>query len=573
MPEPIIEFKDFSFKYNSQAEPTLKNINLKINKGEKILLAGPSGSGKSTIGRCLNGLIPNIDQGEVEGKCLVNGKDITDTSLFDFSFTTSTILQDADSQFIGLTVGEDIAFALENDCQPKDKMHQTVNQWANELKIKELLTQSPQSLSGGQKQIVALAGVLVDESPILLFDEPLANLDPASGLKTMEIIDKIQKELNATVIIIEHRVEEVLSQPIDRIVLVNDGTIVADQPTNQLLHSHTLEKIGVREPLYLKALTAANINLSFIKELAKISTLPVSEQISDKLATWIKQTKITKKESDNLPLLKLDHVGHQYSKNQPYPLKDVSTTINQGDFISIVGQNGAGKTTLCRTICGFISNEGKITLKDQNLSDLSIKERAEKIGYVMQDPNQMISQKMIFDEIALGLRLRNVDEETIKQKVDQTLKICGLYPFRHWPISALSFGQKKRVTIAAILVLEPEIIILDEPTAGQDWKTYTEIMSFLKHLNTMEKTIIIITHDMHLMLEYTSRSLAFAKGKLIADTTPIELLTNQDLIKEASLKRTSLYDLAKHYNLPDPNKFVQAYINFEQQNWKDEDYE
>lgn len=573
MTDPIIEFKDFSFKYNSQAEPILKNINLKINKGEKILLAGPSGSGKSTIGRCLNGLIPNIDQGEVEGKCLVNGKDITSTSLFDFSFTTSTILQDADSQFIGLTVGEDIAFALENDCQPKDKMHQTVNQWANELKIKELLTQSPQSLSGGQKQIVALAGVLVDESPILLFDEPLANLDPASGLKTMAIIDKIQKELNATVIIIEHRVEEVLSQPIDRIILVNEGTIVADQPTNQLLHSHTLEKIGVREPLYLKALTAANVNLSSINEVDQISTLPVSEKISDKLAAWTKQAKITKKETDNLPLLKLDHVGHQYSKNQPYPLKDVSTTINQGDFISIVGQNGAGKTTLCRTICGFISNEGKITLKDQNLSDLSIKERAEKIGYVMQDPNQMISQKMIFDEIALGLRLRNVDEETIKQKVDQTLKICGLYPFRHWPISALSFGQKKRVTIAAILVLEPEIIILDEPTAGQDWKTYTEIMSFLKHLNTMGKTIIIITHDMHLMLEYTSRSLAFAKGKLIADTTPIELLTNQALIKEASLKRTSLYDLAKHYNLPDPNKFVQAYINFEQQNWKDEDYE
>lgn len=573
MTEPIIEFKDFSFKYNSQAEPTLKNINLKINKGEKILLAGPSGSGKSTIGRCLNGLIPNIYQGEVKGKCLVNGKDITSTSLFDFSFTTSTILQDADSQFIGLTVGEDIAFALENDCQSKDKMHQTVNQWADELKIKELLTQSPQSLSGGQKQIVALAGVLVDESPILLFDEPLANLDPASGLKTMAIIDKIQKELNATVIIIEHRVEEVLSQPIDRIILVNEGTIVADQPTNQLLHSHTLEKIGVREPLYLKALTAADVNLSSIKEVDQISTLPVSEKISDKLAAWTKQAKITKKEADNLPLLKLDHVGHQYSKNQPYPLKDVSTTINQGDFISIVGQNGAGKTTLCRTICGFISNEGKITLKDQNLSDLSIKERAEKIGYVMQDPNQMISQKMIFDEIALGLRLRNVDEETIKQKVDQTLKICGLYPFRHWPISALSFGQKKRVTIAAILVLEPEIIILDEPTAGQDWKTYTEIMSFLKHINTIGKTIIIITHDMHLMLEYTSRSLAFAKGKLIADTTPIELLTNQALIKEASLKRTSLYDLAKHYNLPDPNKFVQAYINFEQQNWKDEDYE
>ena len=672
MTEPIIEFKDFSFKYNSQAEPTLKKINLKINKGEKILLAGPSGSGKSTIGRCLNGLIPNIDQGNITGECLVNGKDITKTSLFDFSFTTSTILQDADSQFIGLTVGEDIAFALENDCQPKDKMHHTVNQWAKgekillagpsgsgkstigrclnglipnidqgnitgeclvngkditktslfdfsfttstilqdadsqfigltvgediafalendcqpkdkmhhtvnqwaeELQIKELLKQSPQSLSGGQKQIVALAGVLVDESPILLFDEPLANLDPASGLKTMAIIDKIQKELNATVIIIEHRVEEVLSQPIDRIVLVNDGQIVADEPTNQLLHENSLEKIGVRQPLYLKAMTAANIDLSSIKKLDKITDLPTSDSISKQLENWVDQAPVKENTATHQPLLTLDHVGHQYNKNQPYPLKDVSATINQGDFISIVGQNGAGKTTLCRIICGFISNEGKITLKDQDLANLSIKERAEKIGYVMQDPNQMISQKMIFDEIALGLRLRNVDEETIKQKVNQTLKICGLYPFRHWPISALSFGQKKRVTIASILVLEPEIIILDEPTAGQDWKTYTEIMGFLKHLNKLGKTIIIITHDMHLMLEYTTRSLAFTKGKLIADTSPIELLTNPKLIKEASLKRTSLFELAQHYHLPDPNKFVQAYINSEQKNWKDEDYE
>ena len=573
MTEPIIEFKDFSFKYNSQAEPTLKNINLKINKGEKILLAGPSGSGKSTIGRCLNGLIPNIDQGEISGECLVNGKDITQTSLFDFSFTTSTILQDADSQFIGLTVGEDIAFALENDCQPKDKMHQTVNQWAEELQIKELLTQSPQSLSGGQKQIVALAGVLVDESPILLFDEPLANLDPASGLKTMAIIDKIQKELNATVIIIEHRVEEVLSQPIDRIVLVNEGQIVADKPTNQILHDDILEKVGVRQPLYLKAMSAANIDLDSIKKLDKISDLPDSESIGQKLENWVDQTPVKERTKAHQPLLKLDRVGHQYSKNQPYPLKDVSATINQGDFISIVGQNGAGKTTLCRIICGFISNEGKITLKDQDLANLSIKERAEKIGYVMQDPNQMISQKMIFDEIALGSRLRNIDEDIIKQKVNQTLKICGLYPFRHWPISALSFGQKKRVTIASILVLEPEIIILDEPTAGQDWKTYTEIMGFLKHLNNLGKTIIIITHDMHLMLEYTTRSLAFAKGKLIADTSPIELLTNPELISEASLKRTSLFELAQHYHLPDPNKFVQAYINSEQKNWKDEDYE
>lgn len=563
MTEPIISFKNFTFKYDSQAFPTLKNINLDINKGEKILIAGPSGSGKSTIGRCLNGLIPNIDTGDIEGECLVNGKNIQDTNLFDLSFTTSTILQDTDSQFIGLTVGEDIAFALENDCKPQDKIRQTVHRWADELNISHLLKQAPQNLSGGQKQIVALAGVLIDESPILLFDEPLANLDPASGVKTMALIDKIQKELNATVIIIEHRVEEVMSQPLNRIILINDGKIVADKKPNDLLHENELEDIGVRSPLYLKALKKAGINLTDIPDLTSVKALPTSKEISEKLQYWVDHSTLEGEKEAKTPLLELKGVGHRYNKLQVNPLHDVTATINKGDFVSIVGQNGAGKTTLCRIICGFISNEGRILFNGDDLAPLSIKERSEKIGYVMQDPNQMISQKMIFDEVALGLRLRNYNKKEIQEKVYHALKICGLYPYRNWPISALSFGQKKRVTIAAILVLEPDLLILDEPTAGQDWKTYTEIMNFLKDLNDQGKTIMIITHDMHLMMEYTNRSLAFADGELIADTYPIKLLTEKSLIKKAALKRTSLYDLAMKYQLKDPNAFVRAYINSE----------
>lgn len=563
MTEAIITFKDFSFKYDSQAEPTLKNINLNINKGEKILIAGPSGSGKSTIGRCINGLIPNIDSGDITGKCIINGKNITETSLFDLSFTTSTILQDADSQFIGLTVGEDIAFALENDCQPQNKIRQTVHRWADELEIGKLLKQSPQNLSGGQKQIVALAGVLVDESPVLLFDEPLANLDPASGMKTMSLIDQIQKRLNATVIIIEHRLEEVLSQPIDRIILIDDGQIVANKTPNELLHENKLENIGIRSPLYLKALEKANIDIEQIPDISSVDKLPDNSIISEKLKEWEQKNTLKINSIEPKPLLELKDVGHRYNKMQVNPLHDVNTTINQGDFISIVGQNGAGKTTLCRIICGFISNEGRILLNGEDISNLSIKERSEKIGYVMQDPNQMISQKMIFDEVALGLRLRGYSKKDIKDKAYQALKICGLYPYRNWPISALSFGQKKRVTIASILVLEPELIILDEPTAGQDWKTYTEIMSFLKKLNEQGKTIMIITHDMYLMMEYTNRSLAFANGELIADTDPIKLLTVKNLVKKAALKRTSLYDLAKKYNLNNPDNFVRAYIDSE----------
>ncbi|MCI7160979.1 ABC transporter ATP-binding protein [Lactobacillus amylovorus] len=563
MTQPIISFKNFTFKYDSQAFPTLKNINLDINKGEKILIAGPSGSGKSTIGRCLNGLIPNIDTGDIEGECLVDGKNIQNTNLFDLSFTTSTILQDTDSQFIGLTVGEDIAFALENDCKPQNKIRQTVHRWADELNISHLLKQSPQNLSGGQKQIVALAGVLIDESPILLFDEPLANLDPASGVKTMALIDQIQKELNATVIIIEHRVEEVMRQSLDRIILINDGEIVADKKPNDLLHENRLEDIGVRSPLYLKALEKANINIANIPDLTSVAALPDEPEIGHQLQDWANHSILEGEKKETTPLLELKGVGHRYNKLQVNPLHDVTATINKGDFVSIVGQNGAGKTTLCRIICGFISNEGRVLFNGDDLASLSIKERSEKIGYVMQDPNQMISQKMIFDEVALGLRLRNYNKEAIKEKVYHALKICGLYPYRNWPISALSFGQKKRVTIAAILVLEPDLLILDEPTAGQDWKTYTEIMSFLNQLNEQGKTIMIITHDMYLMMEYTNRSLAFADGELIADTLPIKLLTEKSLIRKAALKRTSLYDLAKKYQLRDPDAFVRAYINSE----------
>lgn len=561
----LIQFRDFSFQYDSQQEPTLHHINLTIEKGEKVLLAGPSGSGKSTLGKCLNGLIPNLDKGTITGQCLIDGKDISQTGLFDLSFTTSTILQDTDAQFIGLTVGEDIAFSLENDCVPQEKMKQVVDRWAKELDLADLLKQSPQSLSGGQKQRVALAGVLVDESPILLFDEPLANLDPASGYKTMRLIDQMQKKFGATVVIIEHRLEEVLTQAVDRIVLVDDGRILADQKPDDLLKADRLEAVGVRNPLYLDAMKTAGIDMSQFSKLTPLTELPVDADAKNKLLAWQNSYQLPTEKAAGSGLLALKDVGFSYSPDQKFPLKEVNAEIKQGDFVSIVGQNGAGKTTLCRLICGFLPNTGDITWRGESLAGLSIKERADRIGYVMQDPNQMISQTMIFDEVALGLRLRQVPEAEVKEKVARVLKICGLYPFRTWPISALSFGQKKRVTIAAILVLEPDLLILDEPTAGQDWKTYTEIMSFLKELNESGKTIMIITHDMHLMLEYTDRSLVFAKGRLIADTTPIALLTNEDLVKQASLRQVSLFELAQHYGLPDPEDFARKYAAYERE--------
>lgn len=558
--EPIIEFKDFSFKYRAQKEPTLKDINLTINRGEKVLIIGPSGSGKSTLSQCLNGLIPHTYPGKIKGRLTVNGKNPKKAGIFGMSETVGTVLQDTDGQFIGLTVAEDIAFALENDCVEQSKMIQRVYDVADELDIRKLLDHRPNELSGGQKQRVSLAGVMVDDVDILLFDEPLANLDPATGKSTIALIDEIHKTTNKTIIIIEHRLEDVLYKDVDRVVMINDGRITADMTSDELLSSDLLEKAGIREPLYLSACKLAGVKITPDMHPSHIETFDVSGVEHD-VQKWFHETAYTPENNTHDTILSVKHLSYSYDQAHRV-LDDISFDIKEGEMLSIVGRNGAGKSTLSSLICGFMPvDEGEILLEGEDITPLSIRERGEKIGFVMQNSNHMISKSMIFDEVALGLEVRGVPEDEIKERVNETLKICGLYPFRNWPISALSFGQKKRMTIASILVLNPKILILDEPTAGQDFRHYTEIMEFLKMLNRDHHvTIIMITHDMHLMLEYTHRAIVLADGHLLADETPARVLTDEKLTEAAYLKRTSLYDLSLKCHIDDASAFVERFI-------------
>lgn len=562
MKKPIVQFTDFTFQYNSQSEPTLKNLNITFYEGEKILIVGPSGSGKSTFANCINGLIPNQYEGQLSGKVTINGQDLATHSLFDLSFSTSTVLQDTDGQFIGLTVAEDIAFVLENDTVGQRKMREQVAYWSEVVGIDGHLQKRPQDLSGGQKQRVSMAGVLINEAPILLFDEPLANLDPSAGKEAIHLIDRIHQEEATTVIIIEHRLEDVLASPVDRIIVFNEGEVIADEAPDTLLKTNQLTESGIREPLYITAMKRAAIDLQQVQDLSDVEQVN-GPALQEKLAQWQGTGEVTPVVVKKEPLLQLEDITYRYKKQDRLVLENLSATIHQGEKISIVGKNGAGKSTLFKAICGFISAKGKMTWKGSDLTSDSIKERADKIGYVLQNPNQMISQKMIFDEVALGLRLRNLDESTIKERVEKVLVVCGLHPFRHWPISALSYGQKKRVTIAAILVLEPEMIILDEPTAGQDYHHYTEMMTFLDELNRLGKTIVMITHDMHLMLEYSDRTLVIDQGRILADGTPIDILTSPQLVEQASLKETSLFTFAKQLGLADAVGFTKHFIQTE----------
>ena len=552
MKEAMIELKDFSFQYKAQSEPTLKNLNLTIYKGEKVLIVGPSGSGKSTIGQCLNGIIPNIYKGTSSGQFLIQGKEAFDLSIYEKSHLVSTVLQDTDGQFIGLSVAEDLAFALENDMVDLGTMKERVQSWAERLDLMKLLDHRPQDLSGGQKQRVSLAGVLIDESPILLFDEPLANLDPKSGQDIIDLIDQIHEEQGTTTIIIEHRLEDVLYRPVDRVILINQGQVLFNGRPDELLRTTLLAENGIREPLYLTTLRQLGQDIDQLEHLDRLEDIEltgVNRSIPEATFTKTGETE---------ELLKLEQISFAYQENHPI-LKNISLSIPKGQRLAIVGKNGAGKSTLAKAICGFITTEGQYTSRGEDIKQESVKERAERVGYVLQNPNQMISTNMIFDEVALGLRLRGVSEEDIKERVYQVLKTCGLYEFRKWPISALSYGQKKRVTIASILVLGPEILVLDEPTAGQDQRNYTEIMEFLDSLQEKGHTIVMITHDMQLMLDYSDRALVVSDGQILADLSPAELFTHPDILQEANLKETSIFALANRLGM-DPLALTQFYM-------------
>lgn len=550
--DKYISFNQFTFQYDAQAEATLKDISFDIAKGEKVLILGPSGSGKSTLAQCLNGIIPNIHKGQAQGQVRIDGQDIFKQSIYDKSQLVSTVLQDPDGQFIGLTVAEDLAFALENDCADQSEMKDKVALWAERLDLTSLLNHRPQDLSGGQKQRVSLAGVLIDESPILLFDEPLANLDPKSGQETIDLIDKIHKEVGATTIIIEHRLEDVLYRPVERILLVNDGELLFNGSPDELLSSTLLLENGIREPLYVTVLRQLGFDIRSAQNLSQLDALDLSDlALPDRVLK-------DKKDSSSDSILKVEGLSVSYGDN-PAIIEDLSFSLKKGERLAIVGKNGAGKSTLAKALCGFVPSQGKLTYKGQDISQDSIAERSERIGFVLQNPNQMISQTMIFDEVALGLRLRGIEEAEVEERVHEVLKTCGLYSFRKWPISALSFGQKKRVTIASILVLKPEIIILDEPTAGQDYKTYTDIMTFLDSLQKQGHTIVMITHDMQLMLEYSDRCLVVVEGKVIADDNPVTILNQKGLLESANLKQTSLYTLGQKLS-SDPVEVTQYYI-------------
>ncbi len=590
--QPVITFRHFSFRYKNQSEPTLKNIHLEIARGEKIWIAGPSGSGKSTLAHCINGLIPFSYGGEISGQLLLEGQDASAMTIFERSRRVGTILQNPDAQFVGQTVGEDVAFQLENEATPQDVMKEAVFSALDLVGMRAFEARGPHELSGGQKQQVSLAGVLSTQADILLFDEPLANLDPASGAKAMRLIDEIHRNQGKTVILIEHRAEDVLLEHIDRVIVMNEGEITAIGMPDELLAAGILPQYGLRQPLYLDALCHAGLSLSNFTGLTDPAALRLQEhvvmldgkgegneqddsermkddrqrtggsepQLRERLETWAASVPLVVRGGVGEPLLELRGVSFAYEPGTN-AVEDVSLTVRAGETVALLGSNGAGKSTLSGLITGLLKpNKGEMRLSGEVINDWSIRRRGEAIGYVMQHPHHMLTQHIVRDEVRIGLAARGVPEPERGRRADEALRICGLYPYRNWPVSALSFGQKKRLSIAAILALQPKLMILDEPTAGQDYRHYTEFMEFIARLAAEGMAFLFITHDMHLALEYADRAAVMAGGRIIAEDTVARILADGDLTARANLRETSLARFAKAQGLTSPSRFVEAFI-------------
>ncbi len=558
MKKSVVKFRNFSFRYNSQRDYTLKNINLDIYEGERVLILGASGCGKSTLCSSINGIVPFFYSGQIEGYLEINGKKVCDLSIFEISKSVGTILQDPDNQFIGLTSAEDIAFKLENLCIDQKVMHKKVLETSKIVEMERFLNYNPQNLSGGQKQKVTLGGVIIDDVDILLFDEPLANLDPKSSEDIINLMSRISKG-NKTLIVVEHRLEEILKLDLDRIILLDDGEIVFNGTSSELLCANILKNYGIREPLYVSALKYCGIN---IKDYL-YSNDPDFKFISESVNNFCKSIESPlPKPITKPPILRCENISFSYDENKKV-VNNVSFDLFDGEILCIVGKNGAGKSTISKLMCGFIkSSSGSFIFKGKDISNYAIYDRSKIIGYVMQNPNQMISHTTVFDEVAFALKNLKLSRNDITNRVSHIMKICGVYEFRNWPISALSFGQKRRVTISSILVMNPKIIILDEPTAGQDFKNYIQIMEFIKSLTLNGITVVIITHDMYLLMEYADRCIVMCDGIKIGDDIPLNILSNAEIVKESNLKQTSLHELGKTLNIDD-KYFINKIISYD----------
>lgn len=536
----MIRFNDFSFYYPEAAIASLDRINVRISEGEFLVITGPSGGGKSTFLRSINGLIPNFYGGRISGTVLVNGRNASETPTKEMSETVGMVFQDPENQLISNDVEREIAFGMENLCFSKELMRKRIEEALDAVNITRLRNRTTSELSGGQKQKVAIASALATHPDILLLDEPTSELDPRSAESVLNVIEKINDELGLTILLVEHRLERVIHH-VDRMLMIDHGKLIYDGSPRKI-KSANVESWKVGLP------PVTRLSLHFQERLSNGLPLTVKEartSLSDILSAPKNKVNWGRVNPSGKVCLSMDKVYFSYDGEKDV-LKNISFDVYEGDMIALMGKNASGKTTLVKLMNGLVKpRKGKVLLFGKKISDYELSDLIQKVGIVFQDPNLHLFNDTVEEEVAFVLRNLEMKEELIDKKVNSILKQFKIDQYRKSYPHDLSGGERQRVALASVLVSEPEMLILDEPTRGMDYFLKKELISYLKE---RAKTVIMVTHDIETAGEFAERVVLVSEGSIISDGNKRDVLSKALLFSPQINRLVQPY--AK-YGIPD----------------------
>ena len=554
----LIEIKDLCYTYPQADKPALKNINLEIDQGEFILLTGPSGCGKTTFCRTLNGLIPKFYNGEMTGKVIVDGLDTADYSTMELAQHVGLIFQNPDNQIFALTVEKDIAFGLENLGKSKLEMYKEIDWAAAVTGIEDLRQRATHELSGGQKQRLTIASVLAMHPRIIVMDEPTSFLDPVGAEHIFEVLNQLNEELDITIIIIEHRID-IAAKYVDRIIVFDRGEVWSDGSPEMILSDEDTRLLGVGIPRILSL--AKRFKGRQIFSSNPLTVDQFYNQICNRLPT--QNNNIKQKppfdlgelsgEYHHKPLIEVKNLEFDYSGNV-HALRDVNLTIHEGDYVAIMGENGAGKTTLVKHFNGLLRpKNGSILFEGEDIKDKSVAQLARRIGLVFQSPDDQLFEETVEKEISFALHNFGIEERLIEKRVNWALNLLDIEQYKEKSPFALSGGERKRVALASVLAWDPDVLVLDEPTIGQDYGQKERLRHFLMQLRTQGKTVVIVTHDVEFVAESQPRIVLMADGNVVTEGKTKDIMMNTEALVQCSVAQpeiTRLFTRLTEYGLP-----------------------
>jgi energy-coupling factor transporter ATP-binding protein EcfA2 len=534
-----VEFIDVSFMYEDAETPALENINLKVQPGEVVLLAGPSGAGKTTLCSCLNGLVPHFHNGVLKGQVLIKGRDTKRTRVGVLSSLVGLVFQDPESQLISPTVADEIAFGPENLAVPRDEIVRRVEEGLDVARLKGFEEREPYNLSGGEQQACAIAAIFAMYPEIYVMDEPTSNLDPLGTQRVLSMIVNVAKERGKTLLIAEHKLEEILPL-VDRVVVMDRGRIVRDDTVEGALSKGDIEHVFVRPPLVCLA------------EKLQLNAQPLTaEQFYPALTQKYKLNGLTvderpkaEKKDKGEPVIEIRGLRHSYDGVNA-ALNGVNLTIYRGELVSVLGRNGSGKTTLVKHINGLLKPaEGSVIVLGQDTVQTTTAQLAKKVGFCFQNPNHQMITFVVKDELALGPKSLGLDKEEIEHRSLQALEFVGMAEQMEADVMALGKGQKQRLALASVLTMRPEILVIDEPTTGQDPQMTEDIFEIIRKLNEEGTTVLVITHKFDYAAAYTERAVILANGKIVYDGPMGPALADEELLRANSLAQPQVTQLA-----------------------------